>query len=129
MQILDATPHKRTGAPSEMSNTPTEPNSNPNLPEKPTVTQQASEGHIPGNSPTTSPVTAMEQIIPSSATPSFVIHAQTVIINNYPSNTSLITSENGTTSNAARTTSPKRSSWNSESECQDPVIPPVSPPP
>ena len=128
-QILDATPYKRTGAPSETSDTLTEPNSDPNLPEKPTVAQQASQGHIPGNSLTNSPIAASEHIIPSLATPSFIIHAQTVIINNYPSNTSLITSENGTPSNAARTTSPKHSSWNSESKRQVPVIPPVSPPP
>ena len=88
MQVLDATPYKRTGAPSETSNTLTEPNSDPKSPEKPTVAQQASQGHIPGNSRKNSPIADSEHHIQSLATPSFVIHAQTVVINNYASSNS-----------------------------------------
>ena len=61
--------------------------------------------------------------IQSIATPSFVIHAQQVIINNYPSANSL-TSENGNTIfGTASPTPPKNRARNSEDICQVPTLP------
>ena len=120
-QLLNPTPYKRASATLEMSNTLTEPNSNPALPEKPMTTHQFSQFHNPGTTSTDAPVAASQHIIPSLTAPSFIIHAQTVIVNNYPSANSS-TGENGTTIfGTTNPTPPKNRARNSKDEHRAPA--------
>ena len=123
MQPLKPRPYKRHDASGLASHPPTTPPSNPSLPEKPTTAHRDGQHSTPGNIRANSPVAMSEHYISSFTTPSFVIHAQTVIVNNYPS-TNSSTSENGSTIfDAKSTTSPKCSSRNSEDKYRAPASP------
>jgi hypothetical protein len=131
-QLLNLTPYKRARTPLETSCTLTEPNSNSIWSEKPATSHQSYQTSqffffrtTPGNTLANPPVASSEHHISSLATPSFIIHTQTVIINNYASS---LTSENGSTVLDTKSTAlPKRSSRNSEDKCQAPASPTIIP--
>jgi len=123
MQPLKPRPYKRHDASGLASHPPTTPPSNPSLPEKPTTAHRDGQHSTPGNIRANSPVTMSEHYISSFATPSFVIHAQTVTINNYPSTNSSTSKNSSTFFDAKRTTSPKCSSGNLEDKYQAPASP------
>jgi hypothetical protein len=186
-RLLNPTPYKRVSAILETFHTLTEPNNDPNPPEKLITAHQLESGqfHSPTPSPPNStdinvvpteyphtthynyaqqtgtptsnvdpqfmdsdipalpqplsetpdnvppflsPVPASECHTSSKATPSFVIHAQTVIINNYASARSSLSENGSTVFDAKSTVPPKRSTRNSEDKFQAPPSTPPTPP-
>jgi hypothetical protein len=117
MQLLNPTPYKRVSGPSEMSYTPTEPNSDSSLHEKPTTAHQSGQLHTPEITLTNTSIAATENHLPSSAAPSFIIHTQTVIVNNYYQSIDSPIGKNGTTVfSTTSPTPPKNTSRTGNSE-------------
>jgi hypothetical protein len=134
MQPLNPRPYKREDTHNTISQSPATPHNNLKPPEKPMTAHQSGQFRTPGrNTLVNSPaVTDSEHSIPTLATPSFIIHAQTVIVNNYPSSTNSESSigENGTIFSAASTTPPENRARNSVDVHQAPAPPttPAAPP-
>ena len=128
--VLDPIPYKQQDTSTTASQSPAAPLNDSKLAEKRTTSHKTGQFCTPGNTQPNSPVAASEHYISTSATPSFIIHAQTVIVNNYPSTNSLI-GKNGTTIfGTTGPTSPKNRAKNLEDLCQVPASPttPAMPP-